>query len=163
MKYILILLLIILTTATKAQPPMETMLVGRNNFSALKGNADFVWFDEGVVKYNPKAEYVDSLKSIKAKYSIVIVGGTWCSDTQDLLPKFYATAKAYGKDIDTETMLYFTDREKQAPADIVSKYGVTNVPVFIVLDKDDKEVGRITESVKVSIEADLLQILKNLK
>lgn len=141
--------------------PPEVMLIGKHPFSALIGNTEeYVWFDKGVVKARTDSATAEAIKAIKPTYKIVMVGGTWCSDTQDLLPKFYnLVEKAHIKDVE----LYFTDRDKKMPEEIVKKYTVSNVPVFIVFNKAGVEVGRITESVKVSIEADLLEILKTLK
>lgn len=144
-------------------PPPEVMLIGKQSFSALKGNADFAWFDSGVMSYPPTPAYIDSLKKIKKPYTLYILGGTWCEDTQKLLPQLYAVLKTYGKNVDTEVTLYFVDRDKKSPEGTETKYDLKNVPTIIVFDKTNKEVGRIIESVKVSVEADLLQILKKIK
>lgn len=144
-------------------PPPEVMLLGKQPFSALKGNADFAWFDSGVMSYPPTPAYIDSLKKIKKPYTLYVLGGTWCDDTQKLLPQLYAVLKTYGKNVDTEVTLYFVDRDKKSPEGTESKYELKNVPTIIVLDKTNTEIGRIVESVKVSVEADLLQILKKIK
>lgn len=141
--------------------PPEVMLIGKHPFSALIGNTEeYAWFDKAAGKVQLDSTTIEAIKTIKPAYKIVMVGGTWCSDTQELLPKFYKLVeKANIKDVE----LYFTDRDKKMPEDIVKKYAVSNIPVFIVFDKNGLEVGRITESVKVSIEADLLAILKTVK
>lgn len=144
-------------------PPPEVMLLGKQPFSALKGNADFAWFDSGVMSYPPTPAYIDSLKKIKKPYTLYVLGGTWCDDTQKLLPQLYAVLKTYGKNTDTEVTLYFVDRDKKSPEGTETKYDLKNVPTIIVLDKTNTEIGRIVESVKVSVEADLLQILKKIK
>jgi thiol-disulfide isomerase/thioredoxin len=144
-------------------PPPEVMLLGKQPFSALKGNADFAWFDSGVMSYPPTPAYIDSLKKIKKPYTLYVLGGTWCEDTQKLLPQLYAVLKTYGKNVDTEVTLYFVDRDKKSPEGTESKYDLKNVPTIIVFDKTNTEIGRIVESVKVSVEADLLQILKKIK
>jgi thiol-disulfide isomerase/thioredoxin len=144
-------------------PPPEVMLLGKQPFSALKGNADFAWFDSGVMSYPPTPAYIDSLKKIKKPYTLYVLGGTWCDDTQKLLPQLYAALKTYGKNTDTEVTLYFVDRDKKSPEGTEAKYDLKNVPTIIVFDKTNTEIGRIVESVKVSVEADLLQILKKIK
>jgi thiol-disulfide isomerase/thioredoxin len=144
-------------------PPPEVMLLGKQPFSALKGNADFAWFDSGVMSYPPTPAYIDSLKKIKKPYTLYVLGGTWCDDTQKLLPQLYAVLKTYGKNVDTEVTLYFVDRDKKSPEGTETKYDLKNVPTIIVLDKTNTEIGRIVESVKISVEADLLQILKKIK
>lgn len=165
----LILLVIAVTGImdTKAQidfpPTPEAMLIGKHTFDELKGNADYIWFDKGVVSYPPTPAYIDSLKNFKKPYTIYILGGTWCDDTQKLLPQLYVVLKTINKKIDTEATLYFVDRDKKSPDGTEAKYELKNVPTIIVYNKANVEVGRIIESVKISVEADLLQILKKIK
>ncbi len=165
----LILLVIAVTGImdAKAQidfpPTPEAMLIGKHTFDELKGNADYIWFDKGVVSYPPTPAYIDSLKNFKKPYTIYILGGTWCDDTQKLLPQLYVVLKTINKKIDTEATLYFVDRDKKSPDGTEAKYELKNVPTIIVYNKANVEVGRIIESVKISVEADLLQILKKIK
>ena len=54
--------------------------------------------------------------------------------------------------------MYGVDRAKTTRNGDEKKYGITLVPT-IILFKDGKEVGRITETVKKSIEEDLATII----
>ena len=51
------------------------------------------------------------------------------------------------------------DREKQSSVDL-SQLNIEYVPTFIVFYKG-KELGRIIENPRISLEADLLQLLQN--
>jgi hypothetical protein len=51
------------------------------------------------------------------------------------------------------------DEQKQSPDGLEKKYKVSNVPTFIVL-KDGEEKGRVVESVKVSLEKDLYELMR---
>ncbi len=162
MKAALIIILILFALNMDAQTP-EVMLTGKHTFEDLQTDTNYAWFDKNAAAADPMTCPVcDDIAAIKKPYKLIIVGGTWCSDTQDLLPKFYITSLYAAMDVNKVVELYFVDRDKKNPADIVSKYAITNVPVFIVLDAKGNEVGRITESVKVSIADDLLEILKKL-
>jgi thiol-disulfide isomerase/thioredoxin len=74
---------------------------------------------------------------------MVVFGGTWCEDTQNLLPKFYQLVNASGYP-QSKISLIAVDRKKQTINDLSKIYNISNVPTFIVL-KDGKEVGRVVE------------------
>jgi len=50
------------------------------------------------------------------------------------------------------------DREKKEPADLLAGLNIQSVPTFIVL-LNGKEIGRIVETPKVSVEQDISDIL----
>jgi thiol-disulfide isomerase/thioredoxin len=81
----------------------------------------------------------------------------WCGDSKRELPRFLKIADEAGFP-PARITLYSLDRTKKSPDGMTARYGIEYVPTFIVL-KDGAEVGRITESPKVSVEADLLTIL----
>jgi hypothetical protein len=55
--------------------------------------------------------------------------------------------------------MYGVDRTKDALHGEKAKYGIEKVPTVILFDRD-KEIGRITETVQQSIEADLAQLVR---
>lgn len=147
-------------------PPPEVMLLGKHTFEELRTSTDenYKWFMENaaLADTNSCNECREILS--KKKFKMVVVGGTWCDDTKSLLPAFYDIMSASVADIDKVVDLYFVDREKATPAEVVIKYEVKNIPVFIVYDKDGIEVGRIVESLKTTrIQDDLLEIIRKLK
>lgn len=165
---LLIVLSLFITTMSVAQPPPpnpEPMLIGRKGFTSLMGIPDYAWYDENIAKAKKDTsnnKVCAEIAAVKKPYKIVVVGGTWCEDTQNLLPKYYVAMQRAKLDPDKVSELYFVNREKNDPADIVAKYKVTNIPVFIVYNDKGEEVGRITESVTKGIAEDLLEILKKL-
>ena len=82
----------------------------------------------------------------------------WCSDTQNLLPKFFKTIDAAGIPR-TQVKLYMVDEQKNSPDKQEKQYAVVSVPTFIILE-NGQEKGRVVESVQQSIEADLLKLLE---
>jgi thiol-disulfide isomerase/thioredoxin len=130
---------------------------GLVKFDDLIKETTYKWLPEGIEKYTPNEEVVAQLHKALPMYRFVVFGGTWCGDTQELLPQFYKTMKASGFDFNA-LKLYCVDRNKEA-LNIESKlYNITRVPTIIVMERF-REVGRITETVNKSIEEDLLKIL----
>ncbi len=161
--YITIVALLWLAACTPKNAQMVTkdkdgskMIVGTAQRSVLH-DAAFDWFDKGYNAYKPAAAPLSVIKGQAASLHVVVFGGTWCDDTHELLPKFYKVADA--ADIkDAQITLHLVNRDKKTKDGSADKYKITNVPTYIVL-KGDKEIGRITESVKKSMEADLAEIL----
>ena len=91
------------------------------------------------------------------QYTMVVFLGTWCDDSHYLIPRLERVLQMINYPQSKLTM-YGVDRAKTAKNGEEIKYGVTLVPT-IILFKDGKEVGRITETVKKTIEEDLASII----
>jgi thiol-disulfide isomerase/thioredoxin len=83
------------------------------------------------------------MKAAKDKYQFVIFGGTWCEDTQFILPKFFKLQEDAGI-ADSKISFFGVNREKQTLGNMAAAFKVTNVPTIIVM-KDGAEVGRVVE------------------
>ena len=132
------------------------MLVGNASRTSLNDPA-FSWFKKGYDAYKPAAAALKVIKPQATALHIEVFGGTWCDDTQGLLPKFYKVADE-AKIADSQITLHLVNRDKKTKDGTSDKYKIVNVPTYIII-KDGKEIGRIVESVKTSIEADLAAIL----
>ena len=88
---------------------------------------------------------------------IIILFGSWCSDSQREVPRFLEILKIVDYPMDMLTILA-VDRNKVIDGIDVSIYDLKFVPTFIIM-KDGKELGRIIEEPKVSLESDLIEIL----
>jgi len=119
------------------------VLKGVINRDILDSDSTFGWFKENMKwgKADPAA--IEAFSKNKDKFTVIIFGGTWCHDTQNLLPVFYRLVDKSGFP-DKSITLVAVDRNKEAPHKLHEKYHIENVPTFIVL-KDGKEVGRVTE------------------
>ena len=91
----------------------------------------------------PDESAVTTFQQHKADFKIVVFGGTWCEDTQNLLPKFYKLVDQSGYP-ESSITLVAVDRAKTTLDNLHVTYNITNVPTFIVL-KAGKEVGRVVE------------------
>ena len=119
------------------------MLVGVINSTLLATDTAFGWFNENSKYGQPDPIAVSIFQLEKRKFTMVIFGGTWCEDTQNLLPKFYQLVNASGYP-ESQISLIAVDRKKQTINDLNKRFNIINVPTFIVL-KEGKEVGRVVE------------------
>jgi thiol-disulfide isomerase/thioredoxin len=134
------------------------MLTGRISFDDIRNESAFGWFDRGASTYDYNKMVAENLERFYAPYHFVVFMGTWCGDSQDIIPKLYTVLKNSHFDFHALTM-YAVDRDKKTLNDEAKNYNITLVPTIIVLH-GNREVGRITESVQASIEHDLLAILE---
>ncbi len=130
---------------------------GPITISDLENEATFKWMKSGLDDYKPYDGAVSFLKTYLKDYSLVVFMGTWCDDSQNLVPKLAKVLQMADFPLSKLTM-YGTDRAKKTKNAEEKKYDVSLVPTIIVL-KNGKEKGRITESVKKTIEDDLAAIV----
>mgnify|MGYP001791702919 CR=1 FL=1 len=136
----------------------EKILVGKIDRSQLLDKRTFPWFQTNYTNYNSAVNTdILYLKAFNQRVTFVVFAGTWCDDTQNLLPKFYRVIDE-ARFQATAVTLYAVDRNKKSLKGEAETNQITNVPTFIVY-KDGKEIGRIVESVKKSIELDLKEML----
>lgn len=109
----------------------------------LENDPAFTWFIENQKNYIPDATAVETLKQNKDSVEFIIFGGTWCDDTQNLLPHFYTMANLAGFSTDKITIVA-VDRKKKTLGHLSEAMGVTHVPTFIAM-KNGKEIGRVVE------------------
>lgn len=131
---------------------------GAINFELLYTEGEFEWMRSGAEKYEPKAKFINILKQELPHYKLLIFMGTWCGDSKDRIPELFKVLQQANYPLNKVDM-YGMDRNKSTGMDKEKNYNITRVPTIIVLD-GDKEVGRITESLQKSMEADLARIVK---
>ncbi len=109
----------------------------------LSSDTAFTWYAQNQKGYTPEQSALQAFKSAKDSIHILAFAGTWCSDTKNLLPKFFALTDAAGFSQDHITLLG-VDRNKKTVHHLAEAFKVINVPTFIVL-KNGQEVGRVVE------------------
>lgn len=149
-KLIYIAIALLAAPALFAQPAEVTTEAGGTKIlkgfvtkNQLATDADFAWYGENQKGYTPEASALQAFKNAKDSIHILAFGGTWCSDTKYILPKFYALADAAGLSLDRITLLG-VDRSKKTIQHLTEAFSVTRVPTFIVL-KNGQEIGRVVE------------------
>lgn len=121
----------------------DKILKGYISRSTIESDTAFKWFAENMKYGIANAKAVESFKKNAASFSVIVFGGTWCHDTQNLLPVFYRLVDKSGFP-ENQITLIGVDRAKTAPEDLHKTYNITNVPTFIIM-KDGKEAGRVVE------------------
>lgn len=167
MRILLTAVLLMMSMMTFAQSDYYTSVDSQNGsvvfkgqilFNDLQKEPSFKWLESGINAYKPDMQDMAFLQQHLANYSIVTVMGTWCEDSQILVPKLLKVMGMVNYPMPMYTM-YGVDRNKQTKYGESKFYNITRVPAFILV-KDNEEVGRITESVSKSIEADLRVIIE---
>ncbi len=135
------------------------VLFGQINLEGLNGELCSSWFKPEFKDYKIDAGILSELKKKDlSELKIILVLGTWCHDSHQQVPRMIKLLKELKFPM-PKLKMYAMDTYKKAPGIDIKKIDVKLVPTLIVY-KGDKELGRIIESPKESIEADLLEILK---
>ena len=137
----------------------EKIFLGHTTSKLLDNAKIFPWYYYGKRAYHPNDSLVQYLKPLTDSLGVMIVAGTWCGDTQIELPKMMRLLQKLEIN-DSLVAIQLVDRKKQNRFFITKPMHVKAIPCFIFY-KQGKEIGRIIEHPSVSIEADLLLILKN--
>jgi thiol-disulfide isomerase/thioredoxin len=135
------------------------ILHGEVSFNDLLNESNCKWLAKGEEEYKPNENALEPIGKLAKDYHFVVVIGTWCDDTRNLLPKFYKVVNESLIDLNS-IQLFAVDRRKEGLNNEKKVFKIERVPTFIVFHQN-REVGRITESVNESIEADLLKIMQD--
>ena len=121
-----------------------TILNGILTKNDVAENAAFKnWYPANQASYKADTSVINALANAKDKVQYVVFGGTWCEDTQFILPKFFKLQEQAGI-TENNISFYGVDRSKKTIGNITAAFKITNVPTIIVM-KDGKEVGRVVE------------------
>jgi len=97
------------------------------------------------------------IHSLSAGVEILVFYGPWCSDSKKQVPVLLRIAEKAG--IPDERIRYYAvDRSKKSNDGLTERYAIEKVPTFIFLKKG-KEIGRIVETPRTSLEGDMAEIL----
>jgi len=99
-----------------------------------------------------------ALATVEPGAEVVIVLGTWCSDSAREVPRFWRALDQVGGMVPFDVVYEAVDREKNRPKDLVDSLDLRYVPTFIVR-REGHEVGRVVEEAPHGIETDLLALL----
>lgn len=144
--------------------PNKLMLLGKVDKNGFKHD-DFSWFDKNYKEYLVNDKIVKKLKDSLQNYKIKAFFGTWCGDSRKNLPVFYKVLdKSNFNHKNLEVIAVDRKQEvyKQAPNHEEKGLNIHRVPTFIFY-KNGKEVNRIVEHPKETIERDILKIVSGKK
>ncbi|MFZ1454370.1 MAG: thioredoxin family protein [Ferruginibacter sp.] len=123
--------------------PNVKIVRGLINKFQIQNDTAFKWYGPNQGGYKADTATLNAFERAKGKYQIVVFGGTWCEDTQFILPKFFKLQEQTGFPDESITM-FGVNRAKTSLGSITKAFNIINVPTFIVM-KDGKEVGRVVE------------------
>lgn len=106
--------------------------------------------------YEADTIIIDSLAEIDKAFSVIIVLGAWCSDSEMNVPVFFRVIDLAAFD-NQNIRIFCVDRTKTVEK---MELEIEKVPTFIIY-RNGEEIGRIIESPIKSMEEDLYEILKN--
>lgn len=135
----------------------KPMLIGICDRTALLDSNFAWWYESEYNNYEFNSSTIDSIKSKLNDLSILIVLGSWCSDSRREVPRFLRILDEL-KFSFAKVTLNFVDRKKESPEGNLPELEIKFVPTFIFY-KNGKEIGRIIETPIVSLETDFKNIL----
>jgi rhodanese-related sulfurtransferase/thiol-disulfide isomerase/thioredoxin len=119
---------------------------------------EFPVFREKAEGYSPKKEIVEKIGKENQQTWVVLFLGTWCKDSISEAPKFLKTYDlAANPNFSLE--IYAVNRKKKDGLGMAERFNLERVPTVIFL-QDGKEMSRIVEYPKKSMEEDVLRIVE---
>lgn len=123
--------------------PNEKSYKGTISKEILLADTTFKWYGINQKGYTPQANALERLQHQKDSVQLLVFMGTWCEDSQNIIPKFYSLTEKAGFAANKITLIG-VDRNKKTYSHLTEALNITNVPTIIVYKKG-KEVGRVVE------------------
>jgi thiol-disulfide isomerase/thioredoxin len=140
---------------SQAQMSDTTILIGQIDRTSL---TSYNWYTMEYAKYSPDQRVLDKLKPYVANLRVMVIMGTWCSDSHEWIPPFYKIAKKIGLP-ENQIELIAVDRKKHCPSPDITSLNIEYVPTFFVFYKG-KLMGKIVETPETTFEGDLLNLIE---
>lgn len=134
-------------------------MIGYCDREGLKTGDFGALFNQNYKLYVPERAVTNKLKYLREGADILIVLGTWCSDSEEQVPRFLKVLDKIKFKKKNVTLLC-VDRDKKAGDIDTSVYDIIRVPTIIVYRKG-QELGRIIEKPYRTLEKDLLMFLED--
>jgi hypothetical protein len=140
--------------------PMMGMnvMAGPCNLEGMQHGIFAPWFNYQYKSYKPEAKVVSAIQKKLNKTHITVVFGSWCGDSKMQVGRFYKILSDAGYNMN-HVKAIAVDRALKVPGTDISNLDIKRVPTFIV-SVHGKEIGRIVESPKKTLEKDLQNILQ---
>lgn len=137
----------------------KPILIGLFDRDAFQDSNYAWWFNSGYKFYSADSALVNELGSVNLdSVNVTIVMGTWCSDSRREVPRFFKIIDEL-KIPKEKIQIIGVNRKFKSDGDDISSLNIKRVPTFIFYE-NQKEIGRIIETPEVSLENDMLKILK---
>ena len=118
---------------------------------------DYPEFAKAAERYAPKEEVVRKIKGVDQKVAILVFLGTWCPHSRTEVPKLLKVCELAANPNLSISMFGLGPDMKDVEG-LAEKYNIRRVATFLFL-KEGRELGRIVEFPKKSMEEDCWGIL----
>ncbi|MDI6808731.1 MAG: tetratricopeptide repeat protein [Candidatus Eisenbacteria bacterium] len=118
-------------------------------------------FSDSYDQYKPSEKAVSFLSAVKTPTVIEAYLGTWCPDSEKHVPKLIKLLEKVSNPL-INARYIGVDRKMTTPSGKEKGKDIKRVPTFIVY-QGNREVGRIVETPKTTIEDDLVEIFRQAK
>jgi len=102
-------------------------------------------------------EFTELIAETQKGAEFLVFLGTWCGDSRREVPRFLRILDDAGVE-HSHVRLYNLDRSKTSGDGLTERWAIERVPTFIVL-RHGREVGRIVERPRSTLEGDVLSLL----
>jgi hypothetical protein len=139
----------------------KEMLLGHCSRSSLQQPPYKEWFEKNYAEYKVDTSTADELKPFLRNKTVSIFMGTWCGDSRREVPRVIKILDYCGLPDDQLELVMLDHRDgayKQSPQHEEKGRQIFRVPSIIVF-KGNKEINRVVESPKQSLEKDLLAVV----
>lgn len=165
-RILIISALLLLTCITSAQETGKIvtdqksgkqMILGFTEREAFKDTSFSWWYEPEYNDYEVSMEDLTGVSDSIKNYDILMVMGTWCSDSRQQVPRLLKILDTLGMS-QGRIKILAVGRDKKALADETEGLKIELVPT-IIFYKDKTEQGRITETPAETLEKDLANIV----
>ena len=146
-----ILFLTLISTSVFAQDEFLTGPVTESQIREIK------IFDIYTIRYQTDESSINKLNAVQDSILIDVYMGTWCHDSKREVPALFKIMETLDNPLISASYTAL-EYKRRGPKEIIEENNIKRTPTFIVY-KNGKEVGRIIEEAKISVEADLYNII----
>lgn len=135
----------------------KPLLVGLCDRTAFADTNFSWWYKPEYDNYETNKNDLDTIKQKLNGVKIIVVAGSWCSDSRREMPRLFKIIDELKID-SSAVKLICVDRDKKEEGIEIEKLDIKLVPTFIFY-RDEKELGRIVETPQTTLEGDIKDIL----
>lgn len=150
-------LLVVLAGCSSAPVRTDSTVTGRVEKSMFLTDPGHAGFRARYDTVRVDENLTGMIHSLSDGVDVIVFYGPWCGDSRVQVPLFLRIAEKSGIP-DGRIRYYALDRSKSSPDGLEKRYAIERVPTFIFL-RDGKEIGRVVESPRTTLEGDIVAIL----
>lgn len=116
-------------------------------------------FNMRYVDYIPNSDAIQTIHNYPKPLEIKVFWGDWCKDSKKHVPGFIKSME-FAENKNIQVVYINLNRQKKEPAEAIAGWDIQHIPTFVVIS-NGKEVGRVVETPKTTIEQDIAEILRS--